>query len=829
MTMTLQVVDPVSEVRHRISFERLLADLSSRFINLAPRSVDDAIDDAQRGVCEMLGLDLAAVYQGSPDDPGNFRMTHLHRAHGGPPIPDDFDPRTYFPWALRLLLAGKTVRVSSLAALPPEASDDRRTWAHFGIKSALVLPLAAGGSAVFGCIGFHSTEEQREWSDDVVQRLHLVSQMFANALARKRTDETRVESEERLLLAAESAAIGMWSLDLERSVFWTNERCREIFGFPADLEITVEVVLESIDPSCRETVADAIRRAADEGLPVAVEYRIVLPDGSERWLHSRGRCQTASVSNPKRLLGATVDVTERHRAEAAQLDQLRFETLSTDLTASIMGARSDELDRRIERALQDVGTFFHCDRSGLLTVDDGPSIRLSHAWFDTGIPRVPFDRELTALYPWASGQLVVEGRTIGFSSLDELPEDASLDLESWRAEGVRSSLIVPLATARGVRYLLVVQSLREERGWPQQFIPRLTLLGSVFANALERRRADEELRTSYAEVDRLRRQLELENVYLQRERTLQHGGGRFVGEHPSVVEVLGMVEQVAPTQTTVLIEGETGTGKELIAQRIHELSPRSARPMVKVNCAALPSTLVESELFGREKGAYTGAVSREAGRFEIANGSTLFLDEVAELPLELQSKLLRVLEEGQFERVGSPKTLHTDARVVAATNRDLQAEVDAGRFRRDLFFRLAVFPIRIPPLRERREDIPLLVWSIVGELSRTTNRNVERIVEEDLARLQRYDWPGNVRELRNVVERALILMTTPTLRLAPPSCRTVDGGMVTSLDEAQRLHIMKALEATAGRISGPGGAAELLDVKPSTLRSRMQRLGLDRE
>jgi formate hydrogenlyase transcriptional activator len=296
------------------------------------------------------------------------------------------------------------------------------------------------------------------------------------------------------------------------------------------------------------------------------------------------------------------------------------------------------------------------------------------------------------------------------------------------------------------------------------------------------------------------------------------------------MEVLGLVEQVAPAGTTVLIEGETGTGKELIAQRIHELSPRQNRPMVKVNCAALPSTLVESELFGREKGAYTGVVSREPGRFEVADCSTIFLDEIAELPLELQVKLLRVLEEGQFERVGSSRTMTTDVRVIAATNRDLRAEVEAGRFRHDLFFRLAVFPIRVPPLRERRGDVPLLVWTVVQELSVGMNKAVETIRRPDMERLRRYNWPGNVRELRNVVERAMILCTGPILRIRPPAgspSEDSEDRAVLSMDEVQRRHILKALEAAGGQIRGSGGAAELLGLKPTTLRSRMQRLGLD--
>jgi formate hydrogenlyase transcriptional activator len=352
------------------------------------------------------------------------------------------------------------------------------------------------------------------------------------------------------------------------------------------------------------------------------------------------------------------------------------------------------------------------------------------------------------------------------------------------------------------------------------------LLGAT-VDVTERKAAEDELQRSFAEVQSLRSRLELENAYLKREHSLLHGSGRIVGESSAIMEVLSLIEQVAPTGTTVLVEGETGTGKELVAQRIHELSPRSDRPLVKVNCASLPSTLVESELFGHERGAYTGAISREAGRFEIADGATILLDEIAELPFELQSKLLRVLEEGEFERVGSPRTLKTDVRVIAATNRDLEAEVEAGRFRRDLYFRLAVFPIRVPPLCERRDDVPLLVWAIVQELSVGMNKSVETIRRADMERMQRYDWPGNVRELRNTVERALILCNGPTLRISPPVAPSTSGDTVMSLEEAQRQHILKVLETAGGKIRGAGGAAELLGMKPTTLRSRMQRLGID--
>jgi len=341
------------------------------------------------------------------------------------------------------------------------------------------------------------------------------------------------------------------------------------------------------------------------------------------------------------------------------------------------------------------------------------------------------------------------------------------------------------------------------------------------------RETERQLEERIGEVNELKRRLEVENLYLREEIELTHRHGDIVGDSPAIRTALAQVEKVAPAEASVLLLGETGTGKELIAQRIHDLSPRSGRPMIKVNCAALPPTLMESELFGREKGAYTGAVSREAGRFELADGSTLLLDEVGELSLELQTKLLRVLQEGEFERVGSSRTREVDVRVVAATNRDLAEAVREGRFRRDLFYRLNVFPIQVPALRERREDVPLLVWAFVEELGRSTGGTIDKIPQRTMERLQQYAWPGNVRELRNVVERSMILSRGRTLQLALPEAGQSVSDDALSLDEIQRRHIRRVLAMTSGRISGRGGAAELLGLKPTTLRSRMERLGLD--
>jgi formate hydrogenlyase transcriptional activator len=308
------------------------------------------------------------------------------------------------------------------------------------------------------------------------------------------------------------------------------------------------------------------------------------------------------------------------------------------------------------------------------------------------------------------------------------------------------------------------------------------------------------------------------------------GFAGIVGRSPALQHVLHRAEQVAPTDATVLILGETGTGKELLARALHRRSRRHARPLVTVNCAALPGMLIESELFGHEKGAFTGAVSRQLGRFELADGGTLLLDEIGELPLELQAKLLRVLQEGAFERLGASTTRKANVRVLAATNCDLAQAVSEGHFRADLYYRLNVFPIRMPPLRERREDIPLLVWSYIRQSQLRLEKRIERIPQRLMAALTAYPWPGNVRELHNVLEHALILSPGPTLMLDGIELAATTHLEVTgqTLAEVERAHICSVLEACAWRIKGVNQAAERLGLKPSTLRSRMKKLGIVR-
>jgi len=415
--------------------------------------------------------------------------------------------------------------------------------------------------------------------------------------------------------------------------------------------------------------------------------------------------------------------------------------------------------------------------------------------------------------------LVCDGR-------DELRERFPITFEVMQEQGMESLVAMPLQSAERCRGVLFFMAARAgayaelRRGLLEQ-------VASAVGVALDDCLAHEEVRS-------LRDRLAAENRYLQEEIRQEHHFGDIVGSSPALRGVLELVDAVAPTAATVLILGETGTGKELVARAIHERSPRSGRPLVKVNCSAISAGLVESELFGHVKGAFTGAVGTRSGRFELADGGTIFLDEIGELPLDTQAKLLRVLQEREYEPVGSSAPRRVDVRVIAATNRDLEKAVAAGSFRSDLYYRLSVFPIALPSLRERREDIRLLVHFFVERFARQMGKRIEGVSEDTFARLLAYDWPGNVRELQNAIERAMVVTRGPWLELAsellpaPSAPATPARPSGARLDEVTRQHVLDVLERCGWVIDGAQGAAKGLGLSPSTLRSRMKKLGIVR-
>jgi len=539
---------------------------------------------------------------------------------------------------------------------------------------------------------------------------------------------------------------------------------------------------------------------------------------------------------PAQLMGGR-SITESHEIEipdgttsvrTSTEDRLAFEHLLADLSARFANVPDDDVETELANAQQQLIAFLDFDRSSFAEFTADGWIEVISAVARAGVEPHPRGRVPT-IFRWYVNE-ALSGRLIVLRAFDELPPEASEVADYIRTYGVRSHVGIPLSIGGRVVALIAFAAFHDTRPWPDDLIRRLKIVGEVFAQALARKRESRKLKETLEENRRLKERLEKENAYLRQIAEVRSVHG-LVSRSARFKAVVEEIRQVAPAEASVLLLGETGTGKEVLAQAIHDLSSRKDHPMVKVSCAALPPTLIEAELFGREKGAYTGALARQAGRFEIAHGSTIFLDEIGELPLDLQPKLLRVLQEGEFERVGSTRTIKVDVRVIAATNRQLSRSVAEGKFREDLFYRLNVFPIEVPPLRERGEDIEMLAWAFIKEFSQSIGKPIERIAEESLAAMLAYPWPGNIRELRNMVERAIILARGSTLHLTfsgeqlrPPKPAPASE----TLGKTERAQIKEMLERCGWRIRGAGGAAERLGIKPTTLESRMKKLGITR-
>ena len=670
-----------------VSFKDLLIETSTRFIHLPAGQIDAEIEDLLRRICTFLGIHLGSVFQVVGTDSDAWRLTHLyqHPAHrtivqkstgelaprGGwsilepaePPYYLEFEAKTFWPWVVAQAAAGETVVLESVDDLPAEASLDARAFRQMGDSAALVFSLVVGDKRL-GMLNFAMRGVERRWGKRLVEDLRLLSQVLANAIARKAADLALQRSEERLQLAALSAHAIHWSLDNRTGVLWLNRTGRDLLGYPGEGEVTWERFMLSVVPEDRERLQAALREAAS-GEEIQLEHRIRMPEGQARWIHSRGTQHFDAAGKPSLVLGISLDVTERK------------------------------------------------------------------------------------------------------------------DLEQCAAE-------------------------------------------------------------QFAEICRLKRQLEEEVVDLRQAVRAQMGSVEILGDSRPMAELRSLVGRLAGLTANVLIRGETGSGKNLVAAAIHAQSPRCGRPMVVVDCAALPGNLVETVLFGRDPGAAGGNGLARPGRFEQADGSTILLDEVCDLSLECQGKLLRVVQTGEFERLGSALTRRVDVRILASTSRDLERMVREGQFRADLFHRLNVLPLAIPALREHREDIPALARALAERFARKYGRTVPALSGRTLEALQEGDWPGNVRELESVVERLVAMPPEGDLRPpeahreAPAEQGTADAGPAPgagvgqSLKMVERDYIERTLQSVWWRVEGRGGAAELLGLNPSTLRARMNKLGLRR-
>lgn len=768
-----------------LQLDTLLASIAVDFAAASSAQVDQAVEEAQRRIVEALGIDGSSLLQFSESE-GELVVTNSWVApvwQKNPRLVSKPDA----PWSLQQMLRGEVVCLSSLDDLPPEAANDATSFRAMGLKSSLMFPLSAQGK-VIGALALDTCREQRQWPAEMVSRLRLAAQIFGNVLARKRAEEAERRTESRYGELLASMGAMLWRAEpLTLQTTYVSREAEAILGYPLERWAREpRLFVNLIHPEERDQVMALSAKAAREKRMHDFDCRLIAAGG--QIVRLRNIVDVVVENDETReLVAVAVDITERSETE----EQRRRSGLLADV---VLSSLHDEV--------------VTLDQTGVI-------VTANDAWFkaarENGV-------NLAAISP---GVNYLEVCRRSLAAGDVMAGKALEAIEAvLRGSSEHLSMEYPCDSPTSARWFLMrVTPFKSQGG------------GVVIAhhNITELKQAQASLKTALAEVEQLKEKINEENAYLRHKVKLLHGHKRVVGQSASIRQALTLVEQVAATDSTVLLLGETGTGKELLAASIHELSSRGNRTMVSVNCAAMPAALVESELFGREKGAFTGSLSRQVGRFELADGSTLFLDEVGDLPPETQAKLLRVLQEKQIERLGNPRPIAVNVRVIAATNQDLEKAVRERKFREDLYYRLNVFPITVPPLRERREDIPLLVWAFVDEFSRTFNKNIESIEREDMEALRRYPWPGNIRELRNIVERAMIVSAGPKLRirLSAAAAPAHDKGGSKMVD-VEREHILSVLQESGWRVRGPNGAAAKLGLKPTTLEARMANLGLNR-
>jgi PAS domain S-box-containing protein len=612
-----------------------------------------------------------------------------------------------------------------------------------------------------------------------LQTLLIIGLLINRAKRRKAEEESKAsEARYRNVVETQTELICRYLPDTTLT-FVNDAYCRH-FGKNRDQLIGTRFT-QLMPEQARQAALNHVTSLIERPCTELWEHEVVLPNGARGWHEWIDHVVQSNNGHGVELQGIGRDITARRQAELAlRTSETRFQNLADSAPLLIWMCGPDE----------------QCSY-------------LNQGWLDF------------------TGRTLAEELGTGWTAGIH-PDDYEPTLKTFEtAFDLRGGLRVEyrLRRADGVyRWLYVSATPRfSEEG---EF---LGYIGSC-TDISDRKEAEEALQLAHQEVSKLKNQLEAENIYLQEEIKLAHHVNEIIGESDVIKYVLFKIEQVSQTDSTVLILGETGTGKELVARAIHNQSTRKDRPLVKVNCAALSASLIESELFGHEKGAFTGASARKIGRFELADGATIFLDEIGELPLELQAKLLRVVQEGEFERLGSTKTIKVDVRILAATNRNLKVETEKGTFREDLWYRLNVFPITVPPLRHRSEDVPKLVEHFVSALSKKVGKNINAVSATTSKKLQNYSWPGNVRELANVIERAVITAQGPVLQIADQleSAPEESTTSTRTLEEVEKEYIVNILDAVSWKIEGPNGAAKRLGLNPSTLRTRMAKLGIQR-
>lgn len=661
----------------------------------------------------------------------------------------------------------------------------------------------------------------------------------------KQAEEALKEERDKAQKYLDIAGVMFIALDKNGVVALINKKGCQILGYD-EHEIIGKKWFDTFLPSrlvneVKETFGKLMMGQMEN-----VEYYenpVVNKQGQERLIAWHNAILTDEHGAVFGTVSSGTDITEEKLAQEALEKSL--DEISALNNIGRLASSSLSLENVIDRTLKEVCKITNSDLA-IFFLKDGNNLQLKSAYFEN----LKYAHQQTPTHKIGECLCGLAAKEAKAFYSQDINSDPRCTWEECKKVNLRSFAAIPLRESSQIIGILGIASAKTcDYSARSIFLETMTnYIAAGINNAIlheqqkvhaielekrviERKQAEEALKLAFAEIELLKNRLQAENVYLQEEIKLEHNFGEIITNNSNFKKILSKVEQVSATNATVLIQGETGTGKELIARAVHNISSRRNRPLVKLNCAALPPSLIESELFGHEKGAFTGAVSQKIGRFELANGGTIFLDEIGDLSLDLQTKLLRVLQEGEFERVGGHKTIKVDVRVLAATNRNLQDCVKNGNFREDLYYRLNVFPIECPPLNERKDDIPLLVNHFVKKSCKKIGKKINFVPRVTMNSLQNYNWPGNVRELENIIERAVITSAPNRLELPGElinNAPRLDSVSIAPLEEYERDYIIRVLEKANWRVSGEKGAAKLLGINPKTLESRMKKLNIRR-
>lgn len=660
-----------------------------------------------------------------------------------------------------------------------------------------------------------------EGSSFICALVHNISEQLATARQLK-------ESQRRLVFALQASSDGLFDWDLQTDELYFSRHWKAMLGYKEDeIDNCPKEWTSRIYTDDQFQVLEQIQAlVGGEKQKIRIEYRLRHQEGHYLDIMTRALAVSDEQGEVYRIVGTNTDMSERQQLLRNLADRVNFEHFLAKTSASFINLPQEQLTSTVNSTLVAACQLMGLDRSFVIDCHKG-----CESCIFKDVSNVAKRRQDNT-DPTKRGCTIVnflQGRgkvqTISIPDVIALPEPQHEVQAAFQQLGIQGITFEPLQAANQVVGWLAFATTGQPQPWSEQLLAWQKLLAGIVANAIVRVRAEREIQA-------LSEKAREENVYLREEIQITQKFDQIIGDSQSIKRLLKNVAQVAPTNSSVLILGESGSGKELIAHAIHDHSSRKEQAFIKLNCAVLASSLLESELFGHEKGAFTGADRKRQGRFELADEGTLFLDEIGELDVELQAKLLRVLQEGEFERVGGSKTHKVNIRLVAATNRNLEQEVKNGRFREDLYYRLNVFPLEVPPLRKRAEDIPALVAYFLEHFNQELGKDITEIPQSVMDKLEQYQWPGNIRELRNVIERAVIVSPANQLQLQQgtlaeeqPEAQVMDNK---SLVEVEKEHIIKVLQQHNWRVSGNKGAALSLDINPATLRSRMKKLGIER-